>query len=243
MYVCWRILPSTNWLEPSILCDCIGWWWQESKMRYKFYQWWCTHSLSVPLQSAAVLTGGILLAGSFATQAMCAGAECVFDLYEDGGTCTCMLCSASLSIYLSFTRILKYLLSTVIVVPHTSSMNVLYWLEWAGGMVGSLAAISGRDCVGLSQNIKRMIKMIVFYWSFSPSRTQSPPVVGQSSCYTVGTDAHLSASDMAMTDLHYRIHVIQLGVRLGPWIGIAIENVWRVWTARYKASCSSWSRR
>lgn len=56
------------------------------------------HSLSAPLPSAAVLTGGMLLAGSSASQAVCAGAVvgiCVnMTCRRMGDTCTCMLCSA-----------------------------------------------------------------------------------------------------------------------------------------------------
>lgn len=73
-------------------------------------------------------------------------------------------------------------------------MNALYWLEWVGGMVGSLAAISGRDWVGLSQKMERIIKTLCCTGHGSlPSGPTS-----QSSCNTVGTDAHLSPSDMVI---------------------------------------------
>lgn len=46
--ICSQFLPSTNWLEPSILCDCIGWWWQGSKMRYL---WMVMYTLTVSSSS------------------------------------------------------------------------------------------------------------------------------------------------------------------------------------------------
>lgn len=78
-----------------------------------------------------------------------------------------MLCSASFllseALHSKHVHVFIIYSNCDITFPHTSSMNVLYWLEWAGGMVGSLAAISGRDWVGLNQQMERIIKTIVLY--------------------------------------------------------------------------------
>lgn len=113
----------------------------------------------------------MLLDGSSVSQAVCSGAVvgiCVnMTCMRMGDTCTCMLCSASflLSEALHSKHVHVFIIYSKcdITFPHTSSMNVLYWLEWARGMVGSLAAISGRDWVGLNQQMERIIKTIVLY--------------------------------------------------------------------------------
>ena len=100
---------------------------------------------------------------------------------------------------------------------------------------------SGLTCcfeVGLS----RVLFLIKTATTFAEQLLIHEHMLPPEQCGSQMTSSCTILQFVSMADLHYRITWYSWGSGSADR-GIAIENVWRARTARYKASCSSWSRR